>query len=86
MRASIDEFAASHVQRAVHVPLGSLAAGIDPLSRNRPIITYARAASAVSSLERADFSPLLSVDGGYDAVQPVAAAEGRLAVTTQTTQ
>ncbi len=80
------EFAAGHVQGAFHVPLGSLAARLDPLPRDQPIITYcshgARAASAVSILERAGFSPLFSVDGGYDALQPVAAAEGKEAVTT----
>ncbi len=83
-----NEFAAGHVQGAVHVPLGSLAAGLDALPRDRPIVTYCahgdRAASAVSILERAGFSPLLSVDGGYDALQPVAAPEGGAAGARQT--
>ena len=66
-----DEFAAGHIEGAIHVPLGSVAAKLSEVPRDRPVVVYCghgeRAASAVSLLERAGFASLLNIDGGYDA-------------------
>jgi rhodanese-related sulfurtransferase len=66
-----DEFAPGHVEGALHVPLGELAARIDEVPKDRPVVAYCahgeRAATAVSLLERAGVGPLLGLDGGVDA-------------------
>lgn len=68
-----DEYAAGHVEGAIPVPLGSLAAKLDAVPRDRPVLVYCghgeRASTAVSLLERAGVGPLLNVDGGYDALR-----------------
>ncbi len=65
-----DEFAAGHLPGATHIPLGQLQARFAELSRDRPILTYCghgeRAATALSLLERAGFSPLANLDGGFE--------------------
>ena len=64
-----DEFDSGHIEGAVHMPLGDIAANIDTLPRDRPIVIYCghgeRAASAVSMLERAGFESLLNLKGGF---------------------
>ncbi len=66
-----DEFAAGHIEGAIHVPLGSVATRLSEVPRDRPVVVYCghgeRASSAVSLLERAGFASLLNIDGGYDA-------------------
>jgi rhodanese-related sulfurtransferase len=66
-----DEFAAGHIEGAIHVPLGSLADRVREIPDNRPVIVYCaagnRAASALSLLERTGRGPLFSIDGGIDA-------------------
>jgi glyoxylase-like metal-dependent hydrolase (beta-lactamase superfamily II)/rhodanese-related sulfurtransferase len=69
-----DEFAASHLAGARHVPLGSLCDALARLPRDRPILAYCghgeRAATALSLLERSGFGgPLLNLDDGLGAWQ-----------------
>ncbi len=66
------EYAAGHLPEAANVPLGALARRLAALPRDRPLAVYCghgeRSATAVSLLERAGFgSPLLNLDGGFDA-------------------
>ena len=53
------EFARGHAEPAVNVPLGELAARLDELPRDRPVITYcmagARSRQAAAALEEAGF-------------------------------
>jgi hydroxyacylglutathione hydrolase len=66
-----DEYAAGHIDGALHVPLGELAERIERLPEGRPVVTYCghgeRAATAVSLLERAGLGPPLNLDGGFGA-------------------
>lgn len=66
-----EEFAAGHVEGAQHVPLGDVPSRLDEIPADRPLIAYCghgeRASTAVSLLERAGRSPLMNIDGGYDA-------------------
>lgn len=54
---------------AIHVPLGELAANLDKITKERPIVAYCnhglRATTAVSILERGGFGPLLNLKGGF---------------------
>lgn len=66
-----DEFAAGHIEGALHLPLGSLTRRLDEAPRYRPLVVYCghgeRAASAVSLLEARGFESLLNLDGGFAA-------------------
>ncbi len=66
-----DEYAAGHVEGAVHLPLGKLAARAHELPSDRPILAYCghgeRSTTALSILERAGRKPLLNLRGGIDA-------------------
>lgn len=65
------EFAAGHVEGAIHVPLGDLEERLDELPRDRPFVVYCahgeRSASAASILERHGIGPAQVLDGGFDA-------------------
>jgi rhodanese-related sulfurtransferase len=65
------EFEAGHIEDAVHVPLGQLAAMADALPKDRPVLAYCghgeRASTAVSLLERSGFDRILNLDGGIGA-------------------
>ncbi len=67
----VDEYAAGHIEGAVHMPLGELPSRVEELPRDRPLVTYCghgeRASTAVSLLERAGYESLLNLDGGYGA-------------------
>lgn len=64
------EYAAGHVEGAMHVPLGDLETGSAVTPRDRPLVIYCghgeRAVSAASILERAGFGQLLVLRGGPD--------------------
>lgn len=66
-----DEYAAGHLPDAVHVPLGEMAARVDELPRDRPIVAYCagsdRAGTAVSLLERSGRRQVLTLTGGIGA-------------------
>jgi rhodanese-related sulfurtransferase len=68
-----DEYAAGHVPEAVHIPLGELAARVDELPADRPVVAYCghgeRSGTALSILERAGRGELLNLDGGIGAWQ-----------------
>ena len=68
-----DEFASGHIEGAISIPLGSLAAKLGTLSRDSPIVTNCghgeRSATALSILQRAGFDQLHNLDGGIDAWQ-----------------
>ena len=63
-----NEFAAGHIEGAVHVPVGKLQANLDLVPRDRPIVAYCghgeRSATAISLLERAGLGPLINLRGG----------------------
>ncbi len=67
------EFAAGHIPRALHIPLGELASRASELPVDRPIVTYCghgeRSATALSLLERLGFRSLINFDGGFGAWQ-----------------
>lgn len=69
------EFAAGHVEGAIHVPLGDLAARVGEIPTGRPVLAYCghgeRASTGVSVLERAGIGPLLNLDGGFPAWKEV---------------
>ena len=66
-----DEYGAGHIEGAIHVPLGSLAANTDRVPRDRPVVVYCghgeRASTGVSLLEAAGFRNLVNLDGGIEA-------------------
>ena len=66
-----DEFDRGHIGDAVHIPLGFLEGGIGDLPVGKPVLAYCgggdRASTAASILERAGVSPVLNLDGGFDA-------------------
>ena len=66
-----DEFAAGHVEGAIHVPLGDLEERLDELPRDRPFVVYCahgeRSTSAASILERHGVGPAQVLDGGFGA-------------------
>ncbi len=68
-----DEYAAGHIEGALHIPLGSLSSRIDELPRDRPIVTYCghgeRSTTAVSILERAGMPMLSNLEYGIGAWQ-----------------
>jgi len=66
-----DEYAAGHIEGALHLPLGGLSRRLEEVPRDRPLVVYCghgeRAASAISLLEAGGFGPLLNLDGGIAA-------------------
>lgn len=68
-----NEFAAGHVEGAIHVPLGDLERRLDELPRDRPIVVYCahgeRSTSAASILERHGVGPAEVLNGGFGAWQ-----------------
>jgi hydroxyacylglutathione hydrolase len=66
-----NEYAAGHIPDALHVPLGELAARVDELPRDRPVVAYCghgeRSATALSLLERSGRTALLNLSGGIGA-------------------
>ena len=69
----LNEFAAGHIEGALHIPLGSLSARIDEVPRDRPIVTYCghgeRATTGASILERAGITSLNTLKHGIGAWQ-----------------
>jgi hydroxyacylglutathione hydrolase len=65
------EFESGHIPGSIHIPLGSLESHLDRLPKGNPILVYCghgeRSATGLSLLERADFGPLLNLDGGIGA-------------------
>jgi glyoxylase-like metal-dependent hydrolase (beta-lactamase superfamily II)/rhodanese-related sulfurtransferase len=65
-----DEFTGplGHIDRAVLIPLGQLAARVDELARDRPVVAVCRAGSrsaqAVSILQQAGFTDIANLNGG----------------------
>jgi len=57
-----------HIEGAVLIPLGQLAARVDELARDRPIVAVCRAGSrsaqAISILQQAGFSDIANLNGG----------------------
>ncbi|MEX1253280.1 MAG: rhodanese-like domain-containing protein [Dehalococcoidia bacterium] len=70
------EVRAGRVDDAIAIPLGELAARIEEVPKDRPVIVYCghgeRSSTGVSLLERAGLSDLMNLDGGYDAWQRAA--------------
>jgi hydroxyacylglutathione hydrolase len=68
-----NEFAAGHLEGAIHVPLGDLERRLDELPRDRPIVVYCahgeRSTSAASILERHGLGPAEVLNGGFGAWQ-----------------
>jgi len=66
------EYAAGHVEQAIHVPLGRLQADVVVAPRDRPVVIHCghgeRAVSAASILERAGFEQLIVLSGGPEAL------------------
>jgi rhodanese-related sulfurtransferase len=66
-----DEYGSGHIEAAIHVPLGSLAANTDRIPRDRPVVVYCghgeRASSGASLLEASGFRNLVNLDGGIEA-------------------
>ena len=66
-----DEYARSHVDGAVHVPLGELEGRLGELPRGGALLVYCghgeRASTGASILERAGFEPVLNLRGGFGA-------------------
>jgi glyoxylase-like metal-dependent hydrolase (beta-lactamase superfamily II) len=66
-----EEYAAGHIEGAIHVPLGTLAANADRIPRDRPVVVYCghgeRASTGASLLEAAGFRDLVNLDGGIGA-------------------
>jgi len=65
------EFAAGHIEGAVHVPLGDLEGRLDEVPRDRPVVVYCahgeRSTSAASILERHGIGPAQILNGGFGA-------------------
>jgi hydroxyacylglutathione hydrolase len=65
------EWEQGHVARAVHRPLNALPAGLRDLDPARPTAAYCkggyRSSIATSLLQRAGFSDVMNVAGGFDA-------------------
>lgn len=65
------EWESGHLQGALHIPLGYLPDRLSELPRDRPLVVHchsgARAAIAASLLERAGFSGVRNMTGGYAA-------------------
>jgi hydroxyacylglutathione hydrolase len=65
-----DEYAAGHIDGALHIPLGDLERRTREVPRDRPILAYCgageRASTAVSLLERAGHAAM-NLNGGIDA-------------------
>ena len=68
-----DEYAAGHIDGAIHIPLGELAENTQRLPHDRPVVVYCghgeRASSGASLLEGAGFRDLINLDGGIGAWQ-----------------
>lgn len=75
-----DEWAAGHIDGAVHIPLGKLEGRVRELDRSRPIVTVCRsggrAAKAAELLDAAGLDAAV-MDGGITRW-----AEGQLPITT----
>lgn len=70
------EVQAGRVDDAIAIPLGELGARVAEVPRDRPIVVYCghgeRASTGVSLLERAGFTQLMNLDGGFDGWQSAA--------------
>jgi rhodanese-related sulfurtransferase len=68
-----DEYRDGHVEGALNVPLGELAANAHLIPRDKPVLVYCghgeRASTAASLLEMAGFRDLINLDGGLGAWQ-----------------
>jgi rhodanese-related sulfurtransferase/glyoxylase-like metal-dependent hydrolase (beta-lactamase superfamily II) len=66
-----DEYAAGHIEGAIHVPLGALHGNLSLVPANGPIVVYCghgeRASTAASLLEAAGHTDLVNLDGGFGA-------------------
>lgn len=64
------EWREGHLPGAVHIPLGRLPERLDELPRDRPLVTQCRAGSrsaiAASVLQRAGFTRVANLAGGYE--------------------
>ncbi len=67
----LEEYAAGHIDGALHIPLGDLERRMRELPRDRPVLAYCgageRASTAVSLLERAGQHAAMNLNGGIDA-------------------
>jgi rhodanese-related sulfurtransferase len=67
------EYAAGHIDGAIHFPLGTLSANTDRIPRDRPVVVYCghgeRASTGASLLETAGFRDVVNLDGGIGAWQ-----------------
>lgn len=63
-----NEFAAGHIEGAIHIPLGSLSSRIEEVPRDRPIVTYCghgeRSTTAASILEVAGITNVSNLELG----------------------
>jgi glyoxylase-like metal-dependent hydrolase (beta-lactamase superfamily II) len=68
-----DEYAAGHIEGAIHVPLGGLVTNMGRVPRGRPVVVYCghgeRASTGASLLEAAGFRDLVNLNGGMGAWQ-----------------
>jgi hydroxyacylglutathione hydrolase len=66
-----DEWERSHIEGAIHIPLGSLEARVDEVPRDKPVLSYCgagqRSTSAASILKRAGIETVMSIRGGFSA-------------------
>lgn len=69
----VSEYQAGHIEGAIHIPLGSLAAKAATIPRDRPVVVYCghgeRSSTGISLLESAGFRDLINLDGGVGAWQ-----------------
>jgi rhodanese-related sulfurtransferase len=67
------EVEAGTIAGARTIPLGELSARLGDVPKGRPLVIYCghgeRASTGVSLLERAGFTELINLNGGYDAWQ-----------------
>jgi len=65
------EWDGGHIPGAMHVPLGKLLLSLETIDRNRPLAVHCksgyRSSIATSLLQRAGFTGLVNMRGGYDA-------------------
>jgi glyoxylase-like metal-dependent hydrolase (beta-lactamase superfamily II)/rhodanese-related sulfurtransferase len=66
-----NEYAAGHIEGAIHIPLGKLHGNLNRVPADRPIVLYCghgeRASTAASILETAGRKDLVNLDGGIGA-------------------
>ena len=63
-----DEWREGHIDGAMHIPLGSLAARVAELDRDQPVVTVCRSGKrsmvAAKALTQAGFSDVTNLEGG----------------------